>query len=160
MLFSILLITYKILIAWPLDGLLKPLSQISQFISHWFLLSIFEQTVKKDLFCRKVIMGKSWCWKGRPINASINAFYFWSDSFNLIFISIKGCVQSILQKKKVKNMKWKRPMNCASVSCFLLIMWPSCRFGSVFLPHGMQDENGWPTRSPNVCEQEGTHMED
>lgn len=45
-------------LARPLDGLVKPLSQISQCTSHSFILSIVEETVKEDLFHRKVMKEK------------------------------------------------------------------------------------------------------
>lgn len=45
---------------------------------------------------------------------------------------------------------------CLPIWCFSLIMWPFSLFCSVYLPCGMQDVKGWPTRSPMCLSRKAT----
>lgn len=75
----------------------------------------------------------------RVYETSLKRHLLWK----LINLHPTNCEQCIVATR-CENSQW----NVLSVQCFLLIMCLFTMFPSVYLPHGRQDVNGWPTWSP------------
>lgn len=120
------------------------------------MLIVFSRHIYRHLLIRTLELARSTCFMNHMQTLAWDDFFTWiCAGFCTCLINEVQCVSffSLFLKPLNTNTDNKR---CLTIWCFSLIMWPFSLFCSVYLPCGMQDVKGWPTRSPMCLSRKAT----